>query len=391
MKFYILLPLFIISFALNAQTKNEYKEADEKMVQFLKSFDDNKIDNIVAYINTNFFKETDKLRATYVWITNSFEYDIENMFAMKSYSDPQEIIDEMLKNKKGVCMHFAYLFNETGNQLGIKTYVIPGYTKQQGFVDDISHVWCASLLDSVWFLIDPTWGTGYILNHKFVKEQNDYYFKTAPEDLIRSHIPFDPLWQFLYYPISSQEFYDGHTIINKEKPIFNFIDTLKIYENSTRIEQLTSSNRRIEQNGVKNTLTINQLNNNAIEIEYYSNQIVVDNYNSAVYLYNEGINHLNKFIIYRNNQFTPEKTEIEIRNMIHSAESSFISSRNELQNIVATEKSTIASINQLKISINEAFTQVSEQKDFINKYFGTKKIFRKSLFYKYYWMGIPLN
>jgi len=390
-KFFILL-FGITSITLNAQTKNnEFKDVDEKIAQFSNFSNDKAIDELVAFINDNFSTKTDKLRATFVWITNNFEYDVENMFAIKYYSEAQEIIGTILKNKKGICMHFAYLFNEIGNKLGIKTYVISGYTKQQGFVDYIPHAWCASLVDSTWFLIDPTWGSGYMQNNKFVKKQNDYYFKTMPENLIRSHMPFDPLWQFLYYPITSQEFYEGKTVINKEKPIFNYVDTLKIYENSPKIEQLISTNRRIEQNGVKNTITFNLLHNNKREIETYKNQSIVEDYNSAVYLYNEGINKLNRFIEYRNKQFTPKRKEVEIRDMVLSAERALISSQEKLQKINTTDKSTINSINQLKNSNKEALKQVNEQNDFVNKYFSTKKIFRKSLFYNFTWMGIPLN
>ena len=100
---------------------------------------------------------------------------------------------------------------------------------------------------------------------------------------------------------------------------------------------------------------------------------------------------MNRFIDFRNKQFTPQKTELEIREMIESAEMSLIESQNELQKIIATDISTQNSIIQLKKSIDEAITQVNEQRNFINKYFSVKKIFRKSLFYKYTWMGIPIN
>ncbi|MCL2312122.1 MAG: hypothetical protein FWC41_06505 [Firmicutes bacterium] len=392
MKNIIILPFLIISFALNAQKKSdEYKKVDDKIVQYSGSLKDNAISELTKFINENFHAEIDKLRATFVWIASNFDYDAENMFAIKFYSEPQEVIGEMLKNKKGVCMHFAYFFNEIGNQLGIKTVVISGYTKQRGFVDYVPHVWCASLVDTTWYLFDPTWGSGYLQNNKFVKKLNNDYFRITPEKLINSHMPFDPLWQFLYYPISSQEFYESKTAINKSKPFFSYVDTLKVYENQTKIEQLISTNRRIEQNGVKNTLTFNQLQSNAREIEYYKSQSVVNDYNSAIYHYNKGIDKLNRFIDYRNKQFIPQKTEIEIREMVKSAENSLISSQNELQKISTTDISTINSINQLRTSIKEATLQVKEQNDFIDKYFSTKKIFRKSLFYKYTWFGVPLN
>ena len=385
--------LLFFPLVLNAQTKStEYKNVDEMVVNFSNSIDNNGIREIARFIYENFITETDKLRAAFVWITENFEYDVENMFNIKSYNEPQEIVDEMLETNKGVCMHFAYLFIEIGNILGIKSYPISGYTKQDGIIANFSHLWCVSFMDSAWYLIDPTWGAGHVLDNKYyVKKMNDDYFKAVPEKLIQSHFPFDPLWQFLNYLVSEQEFYDENTKMNTEKPFFNFLDTLKVYENSTRLEQLISSNRRIVENGFKNILTQNQLENNEKEIEFYQNQIVIDYYNSAVNYYNDGINFLNRFINYRNNQFTPQKSEIEIRLMIEDAEISLTHSQEELQKKSTTDASTLSMIEHLQSLIQEAVKQVNEQKGFINKYFDTKPMLRKTLFTKYYWMGIPLN
>ena len=39
-------------------------------------------------------------------------------------------------------------------------------------------------------------------------DDDDDYFMMKPEKAIKSHMPFDPLWQFLNYPITSTEFYE---------------------------------------------------------------------------------------------------------------------------------------------------------------------------------------
>ena len=383
MKKLIILLFLSYSFTLISQTSNNaHEKVDAKIAQHSSSFDENAIAELVEFINNNFSSDSDKLRAVFTWITSNFEYDVENMFTIRFFSDTQEVIDEMLKERKGVCMHFAYLFDEIANKLGIKTYVIAGYTKQNGVIDDIPHVWNASLIDSVWYLIDPTWGAGFVQNQKFVQSQNNFYFKAKPTDLIRSHMPFDPLWQFLNYPISAQEFSDGRTEINKAKPFFNFADTLEVHRNLPRMEQLISANRRIRQNGVTNTLIRNYLQENTREIEHHRNQIAVDTFNSAVYLFNDGIRKLNDFIHYRNRRFTPQKPKAEIREMLKSAENSLINSRNKLHRILTTDANLRNSINQLQTSINETMTQINEHNKFIDKYFNTSRIFRRSLFYR---------
>jgi hypothetical protein len=392
MKKEFFLLFLIISFVANAQrATNPYKKVDDKIAQHLNSFDSNAIPEVVRFINQNFSTETEKLRASFVWIANNFAYDVENMCAVREYSDSREFIDAMLKDRKGVCAHFAYLFSEIGSQLGIKTVVISGYTKQQGVVDSISHAWNASFVDSTWFLFDATWGTGHLQNNKFVKKLNDSYFKITPQNFIKSHMPFDPLWQFLNYLVSSDEFSVGRTEINTKKPFFNFVDTLKIYENLSRVEQLETANRRIEQNGVTNQLISNQILQNTRQIEQLKTNNAIDIYNVAISFYNDGINKLNRFIEYKNRQFTPKKTESEIREMIASAEYSFINSQNELRNIFTTDLLVKNSVNQLNISINKATNELEMHNNFVDKYFKTWRIFRKSLFYKYTWAGIPLN
>ena len=333
MKFIFLIVLLAFTTGLSAQEKdNFYAQIDRVTLQIPDSLTKTTRD-IAAYINSHFDNQTAKSWAIYAWIANNIQYDIGNMFAINFYQNSAEIIDKVLKTRKGVCMHFAELFNAIANQSGIKTYVINGYTKQKGFVDYIPHAWCAGLIDSSWYFFDPTWGSGYVQDAKFVKRFNEFYYKTKPEQLVKSHMPFDPLWQFLYYPVTNQEFYEDKTYTDKNKLFFNYTDTLNQYEQESDIGKLVSSSRRIEENGVKNSMIFDRLQHDKREIEYYTNKMLVETYNSAINLYNEGINQLNIFIDYRNKQFTPKKPDNEIKEMIDNAEKSFLDSRNKLKEI----------------------------------------------------------
>ncbi len=204
-------------------------------------------------------------------------------------------------------------------------------------------------------------------------------------------MPFDPLWQFLNYPITNQEFYESKFQINKTKPFFNYKDTLSDYEKQSEIEQLQSSFYRIEANGVRNSLIFDRLQHNKREIEYYNNKMLIERFNGATNLYNEGIIQLNRFIDYRNKQFTPKKSDLEIRQMVAVAENSLNNSRDKLKEIKNPDSGLASSILQLNRSIDEAMININEQKAFLDKYFSTGKVFRKSLFYKYTWIGIPIG
>ena len=241
-----------------AQNSNDFKAIDNKMLQIPES-STTSTQEIAGYINSNYSSANDKSRAIFIWIAKNIQYDVANMYVLNTNLKPDESIAKTLKTRKGICSDYANLFNDIAGKTGIKSYVITGYTKQKGVVDNLPHAWCAALIDSMWYMFDPTWGSGSIQNTKFVKQVNNFYFKMKPEQIIKSHISFDPLWQFLNYPITNQEFYEGKSQVNTEKPFFNFNDTLAIYEKQSDMERLVSSSNRIESNGVKNSLIFNML------------------------------------------------------------------------------------------------------------------------------------
>lgn len=307
---------------------NEYATIDKKALQISDSLTKT-TEGIAGYITSNFNTDKEKVRAIFIWIASNIQYDIDNMFAINFYEHKEEKISKPLRNRKGICENYAALFNDICSKSGIKSFVIEGYTKQNGFTDYIPHAWCAALIDDFWFMFDPTWASGYISNGKFYKKINNDYFKVNPSSLIKSHMPFDFLWQFLNYPVTNQEFYEGKTQQNKLKQYFSYPDSIKMYEKQSHFEQLTSSAERIERNGVKNSLIFDRLQHIKMELENENTNI----YNSAGVDYNNGINSFNEFIQYRNNQFIPKKTDFEIQSMIDSAENKFKDAKTKLSAI----------------------------------------------------------
>ena len=357
-------------------------------------------EGIAKFIVANFDKEPEKVRAIFIWVATNIKYDIENMFAINFYEEKADKISKPLKTRKGICENYAALFNDICTKAGIKSFVIEGYTKQTGFTDYIPHAWCAALLDNSWFMFDPTWGSGYINSGKFYSKINNSYFKVPPSTLVKSHIPFDYLWQFVNYPVTNQEFYEGKTQQNKEKPFFNFSkESLQFYEKQSHIEQLTSAAKRIERNGVKNSLVFDRLRHIKLEIENYKRvQENLSNrrkayglYNSAVEDYNEGINFLNEFIQYRNKTIRTKKNDAEIQEMIDTTSLTFEEAKANLSKIKDPDVNTVLLINKLNKSLEDVGTQLKEQQNWLKTYFSKGKLARKSMFYKYTWLGIPLN
>lgn len=371
-------------------TVNEFATVDKKALQLPDSLTKT-TDQIATYIKTNFTTDKDKSRAIFIWVASNIQYDIDNIYAINFYEKKEEKIAKPLKTRKGICENYASLFTDICNKSGIKSFVVEGYTKQNGFTDYIPHAWSAALIDSTWFLFDPTWGSGYVNGGKFFKKINNDYFKAKPTALIKSHMPFDYLWQFLNYPITNQEFYEGKIQENKTKPFFNFIDTLSFYENLNHIDQVISSAYRIEKNGLKNSLVFDRLQHLKLEIENDKQAKTINLYNSSVGDYNEGVNALNEFINYRNNQFTPKKSDLVIQSMLDNSSLKFMNAKDKLDQIINADTNTANLKTQLTKSINDASTQLKEQQDWLKLYLSKSKIGRKSMFYKVTWFGIPVN
>lgn len=389
--------ILILFFILTTQTifaqkvtVSEYSAIDKKALQLPDSLTKT-TDLIASYITSNFATDKDKSRAIFIWVASNIQYDIDNMFAINFYEKKEDKISKPLKTRKGICENYATLFTDICLKSGLKSFVVEGYTKQNGFTDYIPHAWSAALIDSSWFLFDPTWGSGYVNGGKFFKKINNDYYKASPTSLIKSHIPFDYLWQFLNYPVTNQEFYEGKTQQNTTKPFFNFKDTILVFEKQSHIDQLISSAYRVEKNGVKNSLVFDRLQHLKLEIENDRQTKSVNLYNSAVVEFNDGINGLNDFINYRNKQFIPKKTDTEIQSMIDVVEGKLKAAKSTLEQISNPDANTTNMIRQLTKSIDDSSTQMKEQQDWLKLYLSKSKSGRKSMFYKVTWFGVPLN
>jgi transglutaminase/protease-like cytokinesis protein 3 len=347
--------------------------------------------DVANYINANFSSARTKVRAIYAFTTSSFEYDYDNMFAINFYDKKENKADKMMKLRKGICENYAAVFNELCLKCGIRSYMIGGYTRQYDFTSYLPHAWCGAVVDNEYYLFDPTWGSGYISNRKFVKKRNDEYFMQAPAELIKTHMPFDPMWQLLYYPVTAREFEEGKTISNKSKGYFSFPDTITAYDKMSLLEQYESEARRIEQNGIKTALVYNQLANVKQNIDIERQNYLVNTYNSAVADYNQSLSDLSVFINYRNKQFSPSKPDTEIQGMMDTVDRTLMRAGNKLAAIKGKDKQVDAMISPMERQMNDVGRNVSEQKELLRKYFHRGKIARKSMLYKLTWLGIPVT
>lgn len=387
-----LMIILLASLYNSAQKKavNPYAAIDKKALEIPDSLTSTATD-IAGYISSNFQSDSDKARAAFIWIASNIEYDIDNMFAINFYEDKAEKAVKPLKTRKGICENYAALFNHICSKAGLRSYVLEGFTKQNGFTDYIPHAWNAVLLDSAWYICDATWGSGYVSNGKFIRKINNDYFKVLPSVSIKSHMPFDYLWQFLEYPATVQEFTEGKFFQDKNREYFNFNDSLAELDELDHLTKLERSVSRIEKNGVRNSLIFDRLQHLKLEIEHYKQNQTVDLYNSAAADYNEAINLLNEFINYRNVQFKPTKPDVALQAMLDVPDSKLKDAAAKLKQIKYPNSNSANSIMQLHKGIEDVSNEVEKQNTWLKLYLSKGKAGRKSMFYKVTWMGVPIN
>jgi hypothetical protein len=148
-----------------------------------------------------------KVRAIYRWMTDRVAYNTAGYFA-KRYGDGSA--RAVLKTRKAVCDGYANLFQALCKRAHVPVVKVRGWGKGVGYrgvlEKEPDHAWNAVQLGRRWFLVDSTWGAGWIDGQKFVKQFDDYFFLTPPDQLIFSHFPKEPRWQLLSRRLSGREF-----------------------------------------------------------------------------------------------------------------------------------------------------------------------------------------
>lgn len=251
-------------------------------------------EDIAKYIKSKFSSENDRLRAAYSWVAQNIAYDIGKMYVSLTYKHESEVVRQVLQTRRTVCFGYVVTFKAIAENLGINTVTVKGYTKQNGRIDAIPHAWCAVKYSGEWRLIDPTWSAGYLSSGVFHRRFNDKWFLVHPDRIIKSHFPFDPVWQFSYFPVNGSEFAAGTGADSITSRFFSYPDTLKIIEQLPEKERLVAENRRVLSMGDGNHMTAKYVESNKKLVEHIVHNENVNIYNKAVNAYNMASSMFNK-------------------------------------------------------------------------------------------------
>lgn len=153
---------------------------------------------------------SDSARAAllYEWIARNLAYDARGYLTGRTGDMGAESV---WNRRTAVCQGYVELFQRMARETGLQTEAVSGYAKGFDYepgqrIREANHAWIAIWLDGEWRLMDPTWGSGVVVNGQFQAHFSWAYFLTPPEVLQLSHLPDESRWQLVERPLSRREF-----------------------------------------------------------------------------------------------------------------------------------------------------------------------------------------
>lgn len=365
--------VFLISLSWNSFAQQNVQERSFS----IPSVNCLSIDSLSSYIQQNFKTDNDKTRAIYLWVTNNISYDVPRFLARdKEPKMPPQTTREVFTSKSAVCQGYSELFVELCNNAGIKAFKVSGYTKKKREISPVSHAWVAAVLDGGWFLFDPTWGAGYVRNETFVKRVTDSFYKVLPAKFIGDHMPFDPMFQLLPYPLTTREFIEGSPASGKS--IFNFNDSIKQHTQLIPQLQFAAELRRMETAGIQNGIVTEHQAFLKRQLQSIESK---DAFNEAQVLFKRGLFLYNQYVSYKNNRFS-SITDKDLKLQIDSIELCIRSSRSLISELNPTNDKNRDSKANIIATIERFWTKFIDEQQFVEKYLATNMENRKQLFRK---------
>ncbi len=222
--------ILILSFLLSGFSMGQdYEIIDATIELYPTNF--SSAEELSKFISRDFTSEEEKVRAIYTWIIRNVAYDPEEYkqfnYNFKNYRERnskeeitrKKVIQRTLKNGIAVCEGYAMLFERLCELQGVSNYLVRGDIKSN--FNDIGrpfkkvHMWNVAMIDGQAFLFDPTWGAGKY-NGKFIREPSYYYYKTPPEQFIKTHYPHLQEDTFLTEIFTREDFASLPLLINEK-------------------------------------------------------------------------------------------------------------------------------------------------------------------------------
>lgn len=163
------------------------------------------VETVGKYIAANVTDPYQRVKALHDFTATWVSYHAEALFD-RSKRLPQDAVS-IFKNRRGVCEGYARLLKALGDVTGDRILYITGFTRSALLeADGIGHAWNAVEIAGKWFLMDPTWDSGFVTGKDFTPKYGTAYFLTPPHIFGLDHFPGDKRWQLRAEPLTQAEF-----------------------------------------------------------------------------------------------------------------------------------------------------------------------------------------
>lgn len=347
-----------IHLGLQAQAQPNWKQVDEKM-RLLPQREMGSIGQLGTFINRHFETDADKIQAIYYWLGKQIDYDLRSLERASQEQSTLKIILRTFDRRKGVCEGFAGLMDTLCKISGIPAHTIHGFTHQNGQVDDLPHAWNAAKIQGKWYLFDPTFASGSVVGRKYVREFDDKWFMVSPERMIETHMPYDPIWQFLTKPVSYKSFASGKNIGPLYNDFFAYEDSIHQYLAATAENRLRQEQRRILLNKYKHTVVDLRLNHLQEVLRVKALNERIESFNKASEAFNEAASLYNSYANQRNQQRLDDRAAARLANLLIEARQELENARNSLNEINKPPPDLGRHIRELRQSIDQLSNQIA--------------------------------
>ena len=220
MKFFLII-LFFLPLRFYSQVgQTNYYAIDNKVGSIPVA----KTDSLARQLASLGKSDREKVRAIFRWITEHIDYNVTPFGQRKNvtrqfYKESEDsslalpplnerIAAKVLNTGVAFCEGYSRLFKTLCDHAGIRAEVIYGYARTNSnrrFA--VNHTWNSVFIDSSWYLLDVTWASGFVTyGNQYIRQYNDFYFLTHPDEFIREHYPEDLQWTLLKDPPVYREY-----------------------------------------------------------------------------------------------------------------------------------------------------------------------------------------
>ena len=330
------------------------------------------VDSLALYLECNCDTEEEKLKTLYIWMTHTFRYRMFEAFVAGNQREGEEKeIQVLLDKRTGVCRDFSLLFKYVAQAMDIPAFFVEAYTKDsQGYIQREAHAWNVAKVNGKWYNYDTTYGMGYARNNEFVSRPTMEQYMVPSSEFMKTHMPFDPIWQLDEHPMTYQAF-DQPAEHGKEvyQPLFNYNDSIIAYSKQNMYQQSLALQDRILHNGTANALVQYLLDVNGSNIKVHHHNVVYESYKESMKYYSQGWDEMKLFNRYKLANYRPKKNVLEVKAWLDSAQANYEKAKQVMAGVSNPPETISKAVGNLNRYIDELHTLIDQQWAAFNEHY----------------------